>query len=65
MSGYPNLTVPMGDVAGVPVGISFMSGAGKDQLLLSVGFAFEQATKARREPEFKPSVTVYEMHPLN
>ena len=50
VSGYPNLTVPMGDVAGVPVGISFISGTGKDQLLLSVGLAFEQATNARLTP---------------
>ena len=58
VSGYPNLTVPMGDVAGVPVGISFMSGSGKDQLLLSVGLAFELATNARLTPAYKPSVLV-------
>ena len=65
VSGYPNLTVPMGDVAGVPVGISFMSGAGKDQLLLSVGLAFEQATNARLTPAYKPSVLADEMQSLN
>ena len=51
----------MGDVAGVPVGISFMSGAGKDQLLLSVGLAFEQATNARLTPAYRPSVSVDDM----
>ena len=61
VSGYPNLTVPMGNIAGVPVGISFMSGAGKDQLLLSVGLAFEQATKARLTPAYRPSVLVDDM----
>lgn len=61
VSGYPNLTVPMGDVAGVPVGISFMSGSGKDQLLLSVGLAFEQATNARLTPAYRPSVSVDDM----
>lgn len=61
VSGYPNLTVPMGDVAGVPVGISFMSGSGKDQLLLSVGLAFELATNARLTPAYKPSVLVDDM----
>ena len=61
VSGYPNLTVPMGDIAGVPVGISFMSGAGKDQLLLSVGLAFEQATNARLTPAYRPSVLVDDM----
>ena len=61
VSGYPNLTVPMGDIAGVPVGISFMSGSGKDQLLLSVGLAFEQTTNARLTPAYKPSVVVNDM----
>lgn len=61
VSGYPNLTVPMGDIAGVPVGISFMSGNGTDQLLLSVGLAFEQAKQASRSPTFKPTVSVDEM----
>lgn len=65
VSGYPNLTVPMGDIAGVPVGISFMSGAGKDQLLLSVGLAFEQTTNARLTPAYKPSVLADEMQSLN
>ena len=61
VSGYPNLTIPMGDIAGVPVGISFMSGNGTDQLLLSVGLAFEQAKQASRSPTFKPTVSVDEM----
>lgn len=65
VSGYPNLTVPMGDVAGVPVGISFMSGSGNDQLLLSVGLAFEQTTNARLTPAYKPSVLADEMQLLD
>ena len=32
ISGYPNITVPMGTIAGVPVGASFMSSAGNDAL---------------------------------
>jgi len=65
VSGYPNLTVPMGDIAGVPVGISFMSGGGKDQMLLSVGLAFEQATNARLTPAYKSSVLADEMQSLD
>ena len=55
----------MGDIAGVPVGISFMSGSGKDQLLLSVGLAFEQAANARLTPAYKPSVLADEMQSLD
>lgn len=56
VSGYPHLTVPMGYVTGLPVGLSFLGPAWSDARLLSLGFAFEQAAKARREPEFLPSL---------
>jgi amidase len=51
-SGYPHLTVPMGFVQGMPVGLSFMGGKWSDADLLKAGYVFEQATKARRSPEF-------------
>jgi amidase len=51
IAGYPHLTVPMGDVAGLPVGISFVAGKWSEQLLLSLGYAFEQATHARKAPD--------------
>jgi amidase len=56
VAGYPHLTVPMGTVAGLPVGISFMGPAWSEQLLLSLGFAFETATHARRPPAFVETV---------
>ena len=56
VSGYPHLTVPAGNVSGLPLGLSFIGPAWSEAKLLSLGFAFEQATKARREPEFMPSV---------
>lgn len=43
VAGYPHLTVPMGQVGGLPVGLSFMGAAGSDAKLLSLGYAFEQA----------------------
>lgn len=43
--GYPHLTVPMGDVSGLPVGLSFMGPAWSEKTLLNVGYAFEQARK--------------------
>ncbi|WP_374471379.1 amidase [Phenylobacterium sp.] len=56
VSGYPHLTVPMGYVRGLPVGISFLGPAWSEARLLSLGHAFELKTQARRSPEFLPSV---------
>jgi len=64
VSGYPNLTVPMGTIAGVPVGVSFMSGRDQDALLLSVGLAFEQAGSGSPRPGFKHTVSVADMTAL-
>lgn len=50
MAGYPNLTVPMGFVDGLPVGISFYGRAWSEGLLLEIGYGFEQATKVRKPP---------------
>jgi amidase len=52
VAGYPNITVPAGDVAGLPVGISFFGRAFSEPVLLRIAFAFEQATKCRRPPAF-------------
>jgi amidase len=56
ISGYPHLTVPMGYVTGLPVGISFIGPAWSEARLLGLGYAFEQASRARREPQFLRSV---------
>ena len=50
VAGYPHLTVPMGFDRGMPVGISFMAGKWDDAKVLSLGYAFEQRTRARRAP---------------
>ena len=42
VAGYPHLTVPMGDVSGLPVGLSFIGTAWSEAKLLSLGYAFEQ-----------------------
>lgn len=50
VAGYPHLTVPMGFDRGMPVGISFIGGRWDDARILSLGYAFEQKTQARRPP---------------
>ncbi len=52
IAGYPHLTVPMGLVKGLPVGISFFAGAWSDAALLNMGYAFEQARPALPAPKF-------------
>jgi amidase len=52
VAGYPHITVPMGEVSGLPVGLSFVGGAWSEPTLLRLAYAFEQATQHRRAPEF-------------
>lgn len=56
VAGYPSITVPAGDVHGLPVGVLFFGKAWSEPRLIAIAYAFEQATKARRAPEFKASV---------
>lgn len=56
VAGYPHLTVPMGDVMGLPVGISFMGPAWSEARLLGYGYAFEQAAHVHLKPKFLPSI---------
>jgi len=51
-SGYPNITVPMGFINELPVGISIFGRAWTEGVLLEVAYAYEQATKHRKAPEF-------------
>jgi amidase len=52
-SGYPHISVPCGKVYDLPVGLSFFSGAYTEGVLISLAFAYEQATKHRAKPGFK------------
>ncbi len=52
MAGYPHITIPMGFVHQLPVGFSFFSTAYTEPQLLPIAYAFEQATKQRKAPEY-------------
>jgi amidase len=54
VAGYPHLTVPMGSVFGLPVGLSFIGPAWSEARLLAYGYAFEQAVGFRPRPGFLP-----------
>lgn len=53
MAGYPHITVPMGFAHGLPMGLSFFSTAYKEGDIISLAYAYEQASKKRMKPEFK------------
>jgi amidase len=55
VAGYASITVPAGDVFGLPVGVSFIGGSGSDAKLIALAYAYEQATKHRRAPQFLPA----------
>lgn len=52
MAGYPHITVPMGFIHGLPVGLSFISTAYDEAGVIKLGYAYEQASKKRVPPKF-------------
>jgi amidase len=52
LAGYPAISVPLGHVAGLPVGLTFMGKAYSEARLIQLAYAFEQATRARRTPRY-------------
>jgi amidase len=55
VAGYPHVTVPMGQVQGLPVGLSFFGTAWSDARLLALAADYEQRSRLRRDPEFRAS----------
>lgn len=56
IAGYPHLTVPMGQVRGLPVGMSMIGPAYAEQMLLDAGYAFETAAHLTLRPDFRATV---------
>jgi amidase len=55
ISGYPAVTVPMGFIDELPVGVSFFSKAWSEPQLIEIAFSYEQSTKHRKAPKYIPS----------
>jgi amidase len=56
VAGYPDITVPMGYIHGLPVGVSFFGAAWSEPALVKFAYAFEQVTHARKPPTFAAHV---------
>ncbi|WP_428818877.1 amidase [Microbulbifer sp. MCCC 1A16149] len=52
VAGYPHITVPMGFVQHLPVGLSFFASANQEDRLIAAAYNYEQASKQRRAPRF-------------
>jgi amidase len=57
VAGYPHLTVPMGAIEGLPVGLSFIGAKWSDAAVLAAGYAYEQASGKRVTPTYRATIT--------
>jgi amidase len=63
-AGYPIINVPMGNVFGLPVGMSFVAGAFSEGKLIKLASGFEAAAKARIKPQFLPTLPTGQSSPV-
>ncbi|MGW2383203.1 amidase [Streptomyces sp. NPDC001658] len=55
LAGHPAISVPAGFAFGLPVGVTFMGTAWSEPTLLRLGYAYEQASRVRRPPAYRPA----------
>lgn len=55
-AGYPLISVPAGFIHGLPIGITFMGRQWDESRLITLASGFEAVTKARRKPEYLPTL---------
>ena len=56
VAGTPSITVPVGETQGLPIGLTFMGRAYTEPELIGFAYALEQITKARKPPQYKPTL---------
>jgi amidase len=56
IAGTPSITVPAGDARGLPLGLTIMGRAYSEADMIALAYALEQALRARKAPEFKPTL---------
>ncbi|MGW2229835.1 amidase [Streptomyces formicae] len=55
LAGYPAVSVPAGFASGLPVGLTFMGTAWSEPVLLRLAHAYEEASRVRRPPTYRPA----------
>jgi amidase len=58
VAGYPHISVPMGYIRGVPIGLSIFGRAWSEPTLIRIAYAYEQATNHRRPPTFAATASL-------
>ncbi len=58
ITGYPSITVPMGFVQDLPLGLCFIGQAFQESSIISIGYAYEQISKNRKPPKFISTLKV-------
>ncbi len=56
ITGFANITVPMGYIQGLPIGLNFIGKAFSEPTLIKIAYSFEQATKVRKPPQFLKNI---------
>jgi len=52
IAGYPAISVPLGFISGLPVGITFFGKAWSEPILIEIAYSYEQATMHRKTPRY-------------